>query len=223
MSTYGAMIDRIERELLRTDLTTEIQDAIKTAIQHYSDERFWFNENDEDPNFSTVASRETYTMSSEYLEVDQLTVEVSSNEYPLIKRTFDWMREVNTNPDTVVGIPTDYAFHGDKFWLYPTPNGVFPVRLYGLRRLHAVDANEGITITATACTNAWFTHGEDLIRNRALSLVYTHKLRNPQLASVYGGEDSFGVVQGREGQALRKLRRRTRKKIGMGFIQPTVW
>ena len=224
MPTYGDMIDRIEREILRTDLTTEVQDAIKTAIDHYSDTRFWFTEGNNDTGVNTITSSTTYTLSAEWLEIDVITIEVSSNEYPLIPRTVDWFKEVNTNPSTVVGIPTDYAFHADTYWLYPTPNGVYPVRIYGNRRITALDSTGAVTITDTACTNAWFTHGESLIRNRAKALVYAGKLRNPGLAAVYGGENPInGQTQGYEASALLKLQRKSRRKTATGMIQPTDW
>jgi hypothetical protein len=214
MTTYGVMIDRIEDEILRTDIRSSVEDAIKTSIKHYSDERFWFNEASEDPNFTTVTSSNTYTLSAAYLEIDHMTVEVSSNEYPLIRRTFDWYREVQTNPVTVVGIPTDYAEYEDKLWVYPTPNGAYPVRLYGLKKITELDSVGELTLTDTAVTNDWFTHGEDLIRNRAIGLIYSHKLRSPELAVPYHGY---------EGTALAKLQRKSRRKTATGVIQPTSW
>ena len=42
--TYGAMIDRIESELGRSDLTNDVKNAIQSAIRHYERKRIYFNE-----------------------------------------------------------------------------------------------------------------------------------------------------------------------------------
>lgn len=214
MTTLGTMEDRIADELLRDDLSSNIRDAIKSAIEHYADERFWFNEGNNDPGVNTITSSTTYTLSAEWLEFDSFTVEVASNEYPLIPRTVEWYREVNTNPSTVVGIPTDYAFHANTYWLYPTPNGAYPVRIYGLKRITELDSAGLPTLTDTSVTNAWFTFGEDLIRNRAKAFVQANKIHDAAGAAISAAL---------EDDAYAKLKRKSRRKTSTGIIQPTDW
>ena len=138
--TFGTMIDRIEDEILRTDINSNVQSAIKSAIQHYEHTRFWFTEGNNSGAVNTGSSNTaTYTISQEWIDIDSLTLTVNSNEYQLIERTADWFREINTNPATVTGIPTDYAFHDDAFWLYPSPNSAYPLIIYGHRKITALD------------------------------------------------------------------------------------
>lgn len=215
------MIDRIEDEILRTDLNSNVQSAIKSAILHYESRRFWFTEGNNDADaVTTLTNSTTYTISAEWIEVDSFTVEVASNEYQLIPRTVDWFREVNTNPSTVTGIPTDYAFHADTYWLYPTANGSYPLRIYGHRKITELDSAGNLTLTDTTVTNDWFTKAEELIRNRAKYYLYADVLENPERAGFYGGEDPNGNTRGREGEALRALENRTISKISTGIIQP---
>jgi hypothetical protein len=219
--TFGTMIDRIEDEILRADLNSNVQSAIKSAIQHYESRRFWFTEGNNDADsVATVTNSTTYTLSSEWIEIDSFTVEVSSNEYQLIPRTVDWFREINTNPTTVTGIPTDYAFHNNTFWLYPTANGAYPLRIYGHRKITGLDASGNLTLTDTSITNNWFTDAEELIRNRAKYYLYADVLASPERAAFYGGEGPDGSTRGREGEALMALDRRTRSRIATGTIQP---
>ena len=219
--SFGAMIDRIEDEILRTDLNSNVQSAIKSAIQHYESHRFWFTEGNNDADsVTTLTNSTTYTLSSEWINIDSFTVQVANNEYQLIPRTVDWFREINTNPSTVTGIPTDYAFHNDSFWLYPTANGAYPLRIYGHRKITELDASGNLTLTDTLVTNSWFTDAEELIRNRAKYYLYADVLENPERAMFYGGEDQMGTTRGREGEALMALDRRTNYKIATGIIQP---
>jgi len=214
MTTYGDMIIRIADEMADDRVVNRIGDAIKSSIEHYSDERFWFNEGNNDPGVDTVTSSTTYTLSAEWLEFDSLTVEVASNEYPLIPRTVEWYREVNTNPATVVGIPTDYAFHANTYWLYPTPNGAYPVRIYGLRRITELDAGGALTLTDETVTNDWFRHAEDLIRNRAKAYLAAGVQKDVQAAAIYTNLEEA---------AYSKIKRKSRRKIATGIIQPTDW
>jgi hypothetical protein len=60
MSTYGEMQTTIADELDRSDLASQIQKAIKTAIKKYQRKRFFFNEA-RSLTFNTVDGQEFYT------------------------------------------------------------------------------------------------------------------------------------------------------------------
>lgn len=220
MSTLSVMVTRIEDEILRTDINDNVQAAIKSAIRHYESHRFWFTEGNNDADsVTTTTNSTTYTLSAEWINIDSFTVEVSSNEYQLIPRTVDWFREINTNPSTVVGIPTDYALHNNTFWLYPTANGSYPLRIYGHRKITSLDGSGDLTLTSST-SGSWFSDAEDLIRNRAKYYLYADVLENPERAGFYGGEGPDGSTRGREGEALMALDKRTYYKVATGIIQP---
>jgi hypothetical protein len=219
--TFGTMLDRIEDEILRTDLNSNVQSAIKSAIRHYESQRFWFTEGNNSGEVTTGSSNTaTYTISAEWINIDSLTTTVASNEYQLIPRTADWFREINTNVLTVTGTPTDYAFHGNTFWLYPSPNSAYPLTIYGHRKITELDSSGDMTLTDTTVTNDWFTQAEEVIRCRAKYYLYADVLENPERAMFYGGEDSYGNTRGREGEALAALTKRTKYKISTGILQP---
>ena len=44
MATFGALKAKVADDLVRTDLDTQIADAVNEAIADYKTERFWFNE-----------------------------------------------------------------------------------------------------------------------------------------------------------------------------------
>ena len=55
MATYGDIKTRVAGNLVRTDLGTEIGQAINDAINEYASTRFWFNET-RSVTFNTVPS-----------------------------------------------------------------------------------------------------------------------------------------------------------------------
>ena len=84
MSTFGNMMDRIADELDRTDLTSQIQKAIQTAIDRYERKRFWFNEA-RSITFNTVDGQEFYTSSDNsaipnLLQIDVVRLTVSGSD-----------------------------------------------------------------------------------------------------------------------------------------------
>lgn len=209
--TLGTMIDRIDSDLKKNGKNSaEIQASILSAIEDYKDERFWFLEGKQ--TASTVANQTTYAFDLTQIETDSLTITVSNNEYQLIPRTFDWYKEVNTNPNTVTGIPTDYAVHQELYYLYPTPNEIYTLTWYGHQEL--------TTLSATGETNGWMTHGERLIRFRAMYYFMANVEQDPQRASMWGGEAPDGTVMGLEGSALRALKHRNVQRISTGIFQP---
>ena len=209
--TLGTMIDRIDGDLKKGGtINTAIKSAILSAIADYQDEDFWFLEGKQ--TSATVANQPTIALDEEQVEVDVLTITVSGNEYPLISRTFDWYREVNTNPNTTTGIPTDYAVHQELYYLYPTPNAVYPLTWYGHKIL--------TTLSATTDTNAWMTDAERLIRSRAMFYVYANEFQDPIRAALWGGEGPDGTPLGQEGMALRALQHRNVQRVSTGTLQP---
>ena len=96
-----------------------------------------------------------------------------------------------------------YSYYGQQLRLYPIPNAVYTVRISGVLRI-PVPATDGTS-------NAWTTDGEELIRSRAKSLLYSGVLKNPTDA---GSEDA------REKSALRRLLVETSRRKGVTNIQP---
>lgn len=148
------MQDRIADELDRSDLTTQIQYAIQSAIEFYKDERFFFNENI--TKIVTATASETYSISS-VLDIDYVTVNVNGHPADMVARPFNYVASIRDPSYT--GTPHQYAILGDSMYVYPVPNGVYTIEVAGCVQL--------ATLSSTANTNAWMTSAEELIRRRA--------------------------------------------------------
>lgn len=173
MSDYGTMQNRIADEIARSDLTTQIQRSIKSAIQHWQRHNFWFNES-RSVTFNTVASQEFYTSADSayiptFADIDAVTITALGSRMDVQKRPYQELEQLSSTT-TLTGIPIYYAYYGQQLRLYPIPDGVYPVRISGLQRLDSV--------SLSADTNVWFTEGEALIRARAKMILALDVLKD---------------------------------------------
>lgn len=201
--SYGTMQDRIAREIGRSDLTTQIRDAIQTAIRYYERKRFYFNEFQ--ASFSASTSQEYYDSTDlsqipNLVEIDSLTVDVNNTTYPLTERDWSYIDRVQTNAG-YTGDPTDYVYYAQRLRMYPIPYTGRTFNISGVEKL--------ATLSATADTNAWMTDAEALIRSHAKAHLYRHVIQKPEQAQEMYSE-ARQEVSNLEGEQMGKQSMRLR-------------
>lgn len=212
---YGTMQARIVTELYgRTDLATQITDAIQSAITYYQRRKFFFNEGI-DTSITTVSGTASYTVPTGFQGDDDLTLTYSNYPFPLEKRTWDEMVNLRINATQAPSVPTDYAYYADQFWLYPTPNGAYLLTLSETKNLSA--------LSGSTDTNAWMVEGEELIRNRAkadvkINVIYDAAAIAERAALV--GSNEFFYSLG-EKVAYSSLMAVSVQKMSSGRLRPT--
>lgn len=211
-TTYGVMQSTIAYELGgRSDLTSQIQGAIQTAIAKWERTRFYFNELNDTNGFSTVKGQEFYT-SSDYaligtiVHIDKIHALVSNNRYTLEPRTWQYIEDYAVNP-SVQAPPTgisDYSYYAETLRFYPIPDGVYPITISGTKRLSAL-VNSGDS-------NAWTQDAEALIRCEAKLDLYLNVLKDFEQAAVikmqiYGDPSdphSVGYLSALSGETFKR-------------------
>jgi len=210
VTTFGTLRDRIADELDRTDLTSQIEREIKSAIAFYERKRFWFNEKRVD--FPTVTSQEWYTATDDSDIPNLLTLDIakiaigSANKYPLDLKPYDELEAISDGAAADAGQPTSLAYFQKQIRLYPIPDASYSVVLSGI---FALDS-----LSASADTNAWMTDGEALIRQRVKANIYSNVIRDPELAA---------EAERREIQELNALQSATTQKKATGRLQATTF
>ena len=208
MTTLGTMMDRIADELDRTDMTSQIQQAIKTAISKYERKRFYFNEA-RSLTFTTVDGQEFYTSADatdipNLLFIDNVKLTISSSDkIDLDRADYSELEYLSTNSTTDEGQPTCYAYYAKQLRLYPIPDAAYAVRVSGVFALS--------DLSATADTNAWMTDAEALIRSRAKREIFTHVIRDV--------EGAQAMAQA-EAEELQSLNQATNARSSTGTILP---
>lgn len=205
MTTLAVLKARIADELSRSDLTSQIVYAISDAVKNYQSTRFWFNET-RGTTFSTVASQEHYgsaanTNIPNLLLIDQIVITTGTSNTELCKVDDRVLEEMDTT--STGGLPWAYSYYAQQIRLYPIPDAIYSVRITGVVRID-VPAADGDS-------NAWMTDGEELIRNRAKSLIYSDVIRNNEMAQ---------ISDAREKAALKRLLMETSRRKGVSTIRP---
>lgn len=203
--SYGDMQSRIADEILRTDLTAQIQNAIQTAIKQYERTPFYFNEVRQEAAFNTKQGQEFYTVAdaaliASMLTLHRVTVTVSGNRYTMNPRTPEYMEDTSVNP-IVLGQPVDYAYFAKQLRFYPIPDNTYPVALSGIKRL--------FTLQNATDANSWTSDAELLIRSRAKYELAVHVLRDADMAAAMRASEESALYD-LKGETLRRTPRRIR-------------
>lgn len=209
MTTLATMKERIARELRRTNIDTQIAEAISTAIAQYDGERFYWNESRQ-TTFSTVVSQEFYTatdVGAEIWKLDYIELYVDDQPFTLVVEDDPERIERLSMNNTQTGQPRYYSYYGNKLRLYPSPDDVYTVRVGGVLSIAApaTDAETG---------NVWMTTAEYLIRLRAKYEIAINVLHDAELAQYFGA-----AVE----QELERLKKRTAHRVQTGgwTMRPT--
>lgn len=199
-NTYLDLQCRIAAEILRTDQTANIQNAIQRAIEFYAPRRFWFNE--QRATTATTAGNAYVLYPTGLRVLDALFVTVSGVGYPLIEQSLatieDYAQAVSTQTQ-----PTEYCIVNGQMRLYPTPNLIYPLTVIGV-------FDEPALVNPTDANN-WTGPAQDLIAARAkwkLGAI----LRNTNLMQ-------FGKAE--EAEAYQRLCAETTRRTATGRIDPS--
>lgn len=218
MSDLSTMKSRIAGELARSDLTSQIADAITTTIEAYQTERFYFNES-RDVTFDTVANQEFYDSSDntnipDLLNIDWATIAIGSTIRTLEPRSPEKV-DYDAGNTSSTGQPYSYAYYQQKLRLYPKPNAVHTVRINAHIKL-AAPASDSET------DNAWMMDAERLIRSHAKYELATHVLRSASLAAAMSPYPPRPGAQGghEAWRAFTQLKGRTNRQVSTGEIRP---
>lgn len=199
----------IADDLLRSDLTTQIAEAITAAITHWQAERFFFNESRLN-TFATVATQSTYTSSDDadvpnFFELDYVKlIDSGGIIYTMLRQDPEDMEDLLFT-GTSSGRPYSYAYWEESFRLFPIPDAVYTIRPVG-HVLKAAPATDG------EANNVWMVAGYDLIKAEAKKRLLKNKELNIDLARVEAGSVD---------EALSRLYRLSSKKTATGHIRPT--
>lgn len=193
MSTLTQLYTRIILDTNRDDMAAsgELEqakiDAVADAIETHAAEEFWFNRTS--GTKATVAATATIALPTG-MRVAKL---ISYQQIPLNKVRLQEMQGL-----TATGQPTMWAENDGGIQLYPIPDAVYTLSLYGL-------ADLGVP----ASTNEWTTEAYRLILATAKKILCRGPLRDP---------DGAAMARDAEQEALASLRRETRRRGMTGLV-----
>lgn len=212
--TLGNMADRIADEIARDDLKAQTEDAIRSAVSHYTGERWWFNEVVA-MTLTLTSSLEFYALPADFERLDVLNVLQNGQLLDCDLRPYDTIATWQTGQ--VFGVPTDFAIYGGQFDFYPIPDQSLDVIFSYVQTVS--------TLTVTTCTNAFMTYGEELIRSRARADIQLNFLRDEGVTAEYMMIAQTGqpFYSHRERAAYNSLRARANRRMATGSTRGSGW
>jgi hypothetical protein len=192
----------VQRDLGTSSLSAEISAAIPRIIKTYQSLPFWFNES-RSYTFDTVAGTVWYGEAQDVdigliRQLDGVVIEDATNgDYvlkPMNVLEIEYLTDVNSSQADPIG----YAYYDQKIGLYPIPDDVYTVRLFGTFALAAP--------TDDTAGNAWMVEAYDMIRAAVGGNLAFFKLRNFDLAS-----SMMKMAKMKEEELLRDSMRRMKR------------
>jgi hypothetical protein len=198
----GQLKTQIYTDLTRSDQTSAVANAISSAIDYYSNERWWFLEHRATASLSSSVA--FYTVPTNMKFPDSLLITLSGSRTPLSRVDY---QEIDEHDDgKTFGQPSEWAYYQDNIRMYPVPDGAYTMTLSYHRELTAMPS--------ASSSNAWTGVARDLIRHRAVREVRQSVLRD------YDGASAAGALERESYQFLRSLHDR---RISTGRIKKTDW
>lgn len=199
MATYGAVVQRIIDELPRSDtsITAIVQQQLLSAVDFYTNTRFWFNE--KQTTLTTSSSLAYYSWPSDLVEIDSVVIFDGSNKYRLDPISYQEMDMMD--PGGAFGNPVWYSTYNKQFRFYPVPDATYTFVVS-----HQYSP---ATLSASTESNVWTTEAEALIRARTLKLC----------AARFKDMDAAQRYQILEDQELARLTQQTEKLLGINCLE----
>ncbi len=211
MTTYtlAGLKAQIADDLARSDLSTQIGDAIENAIKQRKVRRFYFNET-RSTTFATVANQSEYASSDDtdiplFLEIDQVFVTDSGGSvFPIEQEDVAELTWLLGN-GAATGRPHCYGYYDRKFVLYPIPDDVYTITPMGHIEVAAPASD-------AEANNVWMTEAFEMLRSDAKAYLYAHTIKDSEQASV-----SVDAATG----AKNTLMSATNRRVATGNIERT--
>lgn len=196
MVTFATQKARIATEMVRDDIAsggdkeTVLEQHYQDAVEHYANEKFWFNTIL--TTATTTANVATVTIPTTVRRVEKVT----------IPAYYSTLRELTIGElpqwTTITGIPREYAYYNDSLRFYPIPDAAYTLNILGIAKVAAP--------TSGTDDNIWTNEAAPLIRAHTKMTLYRGLFRDPE-----GTQLALAEVQ----DALTRLRRETARRLDM--------
>lgn len=186
MATRGDLLNRIISELhLETaSYTSQVVDAVNSAVAFYRPERFWFTEGTTSIVLTTEGTISLPSELPDSVTLDHVRAyDNSGSPYPL---NFEVWSEFQAH-ESMTAEPSYWALHHQQLHVWPTNNQT---------RTIEVEWSGRITMTASNSSSCvWTNEAEELIRLHAKADLCENFLLDLPAADRYRGRESTVLLQ----------------------------
>lgn len=199
MSTYLQVQNRIADELNRTDLSSQIQSAVKRAINRYERRRWWFNETSSD--LAATIGQAYIALPSDYLMEGRLWLTLSGRDIPMVPKDLDYIVSYRPSSNSR---PQAWCIYQNRIELDAKPDTAYAMPFRYIKQL--------TTLSADGDTSAWTTECEDLIVWSAM--------RDISATVIHATANDIAILAAQERDVLRSLLALNSQRIMTGNTKP---
>ena len=197
--TTNTLLDELDRT---GQLTSQAHTYIDEAIDHYSRNAFWFNEE--------IATAQTVT-GEEYLDLPAnwgleytINVQIGTNTYPLNERTFAQMDDLYISAANYTGYPEDYCIYREQIRLGPIPSGAYTLKMAYLKQPN--------DLTSDSATNISLENINELVRMRAARRMCERILQDTDRAQYFLRDEMEALRMARSKSSRYQMTGHSRKR-----------
>lgn len=208
MATFGGLATKASTRLKDADNTavsaSDVRDVINDAIQHWSKDRFWFNEFEETVTLTQDNPVLTLTTNTPlYLfQTDGVVIDFAQTRWLLKKVSSAEYDRMNTEGR---GLPFAWTERNNQFEVYWYPDTDYTAIVRGIKA-YARFATDG---SADTSENDFTTQAADLILYEALSRLFGEFRQDEKMEAYY---------QARTRNEYQSLKAQTRRDKATGRI-----
>lgn len=149
--------NQVLNDINRVDQTSAVSSALSSAIDYYTNERWWFLEGR--AYASTSSSQAFMSVPLDMQDADSLLITVNGSRSKLQQVPYN---EIDEEDDgTTFGEPVKWSYYQDNVRLYPVPDAAYVLTMSYHKKLTYSDSS----------SNAWTNVGRNLVRHRAAKEV----------------------------------------------------
>jgi len=181
----GTMIQDVKDETHWPSEDAAIIRHLVSSLRHYRRRRFYFSEKSD--SFPTINGVSEYERTTHYpadlLEIDSLRVVSGNGEITCTRLSLTEIRDRQSNSAASRNSPIYYSWYGDKLILFPTPGGVWTVKVdYLFDSTRDETAGTEIDGSDLTMTNEYFRRGSELLRTRIIYALSLGRAEDPTMA-----------------------------------------
>lgn len=202
MSDWRTLKQAILEEADKPNDAELVERSLCEALRFLRAIRFWWNE--DVATLTTIADQYEYDLPTDFLAMIGKCYYIdagdTSSKRVMYEKTVDWMEDYKYDGfdwESMImsGPPQFYSIRESKMLLLPVPTESgdsvefryikdlgTPIEKYN-GTAWTVYAADGVTTLPATTTNAWFTTGRDLLKHRALYVLYDNFYKDEALAS----------------------------------------
>ncbi len=203
MATFAEIKARVADELERNDLSSQIETAVLDAQEFYAHLFLGFNERR--GLAATLAGSEFASLPAGLRHPKEVSVQVSGNDYTLLKRSTEYLEHLHNASDTS-GQPAFYAVLDREFRIWPTPDAQYTLTVLGVY--------DDSALSADADTN-------DFTTNAMATNMLVHWAKEYIARNILIDAEQTQAAFAQRTIAERNFRERVNRLNATGVIQPS--